>query len=199
MQSRVFTTPAAPTKMLVTSPSSQLLQVTRTALLLLSGCWDCHLKQYLSTVPLSVTILRRHVSQRKWLWLESCGAAGRGANCMTIVASTFQPSGRVSRAYPGSSTHSCPSGFCQGKGSKRTSWNVLTLETWNSGTGSVTPDASECSCHLKTDLFHCLTVQPENNKRPLVRFIYWCQKWFSSNPFVETSCDDVTVFSYDGI
>lgn len=81
---------------------------------------------------------------------------------MTIVSSTFQPSGRVSRAYAGSPTHSCGSGSLN-----RTECTVLTLGPWNSAVGPVTPGASVSSGHLKIDLFHCLTAHPVNNQRRL--------------------------------
>lgn len=84
---------------------------------------------------------------------------------MTIVSSTFQPSGRVSRAYAGSPTHSCGSGRGQAKALNRTEYTVLTLGPWNSAVGPVTPGASVSSGHLKIDLFHCLTAHPVNNQR----------------------------------
>lgn len=46
---------------------------------------------------------------------------------MTIVASTFQPGGRVSRAYAGRPTHSCGPGCGQAKGLNRSA--ILTLGT----------------------------------------------------------------------
>lgn len=96
---------------------------------------------------------------------------------MTIVSSTFQLSGRVSRAYADSPTHSCGSGRGQAKGLNRTEYTVLTLGPWNSAVGPVTPGVSVSSCHLKIDLSHYLTAHPVNNQDDLTTettFLHCC-------------------------
>lgn len=60
-----------------------------------------------------------------------------GRNCMTIVSSTFQPGGRVSRAYAGSPSHSCSPRHGPGEGlMNETEMNVLYLRSGHETPGS---------------------------------------------------------------